>query len=492
MAASTPLQQFVAAELSRMPALIERVRRSTVDALRRPIDGLPAERMQRFDCAAALEQHAGRWCHGFVTALTQRVQGESAAADAGRAGGGPGPRGLSLLNQAAHDADIEIARASALIAGATEWELRELQTFTSALCGLPFVSIGSNPFQPDAFANALWLATEPLAQAGGRAVVLHAAAGPLAEVLRTEFAAACTRLETQGVQPSLFRTAVHVPAGPAGALAELLDSTTADLGGGAAVLDAATARLLASLFDAVARNSRMHPALAALTGSVRSLALGLAARDARLLEDASHPLWQWLDRFAYQSATHPHGDDPQLVAWASFAAELVAGLQATPLPDRQDLRDSLDQLDAYAGAQFNMQVQLAAADIAALDRDAPGTRALSIASMDTVPAELLDANRPAETDAQAAAWLDAQTPGGWYRLFLRGRWTVLRLLWHSDAGTRWLFASAYPQRDAAFDRASLVRLRTEGLIRPFVERSIVVRAAESVRRRLADPRQPSR
>ena len=35
-------------------------------------------------------------------------------------------------------------------------------------------------------------------------------------------------------------------------------------------------------------------------------------------------------------------------------------------------------------------------------------------------------------------------------------------------------------------------LRTEGLIRPFVERTIVVRAAESVRRHLADTRKPSR
>ena len=94
----------------------------------------------------------------------------------------------------------------------------------------------------------------------------------------------------------------------------------------------------------------------------------------------------------------------------------------------------------------------------------------------------------ADNDAAAAAWLDAQRPGAWYRMFLRGRWSVMRLLWCSASRTRWLFASPHPQRNAAFEHATLRRLRAQALVRPLVERAVVVRAAESVRRRLADKR----
>ena len=71
---------------------------------------------------------------------------------------------------------------------------------------------------------------------------------------------------------------------------------------------------------------------------------------------------------------------------------------------------------------------------------------------------------------------------------MRCRWCAMRLLWRNDARTRWLFASAHPQRNDGFERTTLVRLRAEALIRPLVERAVIVRAAESVRRQLADKR----
>ena len=489
------LQPFVDAELARLPALIEQVRRQTADALRQPAAGAPsaAERMLRFDIAKALEQHAGRFCETFVTTLARRLQSDAGAIGVSEAAPSAPPHGgLALIDEAAHSADIEIGRIATLIASAAEWELRELQTFTSALCGLPYVSVTSNPLRPDAFAHALWQAADALPQARTGPLLLRTAASVLAEALRRALAAACTRLEEQGVQPSLYRTAVRAQGERVSVLADLLDATPARPGEPAAPAAAATSQasidLLKSLFDAIARGSQMHPALRALTSLVQGSAIDLAVRDPDLLDSANHPLWQLLDRFAYQSATHPDPADPQLLAWVGFAAELVATLQATPLHEAQHYRARVEQLDAYSAAQFNTQLQQAMGDIETLRRNEPDDATLGIATLDTVPGDLLAGSATAEADAAAAAWLDGQTPGGWYRMFLRGRWTVTRLLWRSDSRARWLFAAPYPQRNDAFDCAALVRLRAEVLVRPLVERAIVVRAAESVRRRLADPR----
>jgi len=518
MPLTAALQRFVDDELARMPALIEQVRRQTVDTLRQADERAvsPGERMLRFDLARALETSAQRFCDAFLAALSHRVRGESEPAAEVERQTGP-RRGLALVDDVAHGADIEIARVAAAIAGAAEWELRELQTYTSALCGLPYVSVTSNPLRPDAFAAALSQAADTVPLARRNPTLLRVAANPLAEALRRAFAAACTRLDNEGVQPSLYRTAVPKQGERASELGELLDSIPDRLGShereaaaharagasaqsrgstaahavpaSARKADAARLMLLTSLFDAIAQGSQMHPALRTLTGLLQRATPDLAAREPELLESASHPLWQLLDRFAYQSATHPDATDPQLLAWIGFAAELVARMQAQPLPDAQLYRSSVEQLDAYSAAQFNMLLQQAATDIETLRRAEPGAAGtLNIGSMDTVPSELLSGAAAPVANAQAAAWLQQQVPGSWYRLFLRGRWTVMRLLWQGAPSGRWLFAGQYPQRNDAFDHDTLVRLRAEALIRPFVERALVVRAAESVRRQLTDRR----
>ena len=484
------LQRFVDDELARMAVLGERAARQAADALRGPdaASAAPAERMQRFELAQALEQQARRLGGVFASALAARVERGS---DETRHDSLPAaPRGLALVDEAAHSTDIEIGRCAALIAAEAEWELRELQTFTSALAGLPYVSVNSNPLRPEAFALALLEAVDALPQARGQPIALRSTSAALAGLLRAEFAAACTRLEAQGVQPSLYRTAVPAPVERGSVLADLLGPA------GPAVPSAPRPspahELLAQLFEAIVLVGPMHPALRALTSLVRGLATDLAGREPHLLDNARHPLWLMLDRFAYQSITHPNPTDPQLLAWVGLAAERVAALQAQPLHDAPAWAEAVAQLDHYDAAQFNAQVQQASGEIAALRSIDTGHAGLDIASMDTVPAELLDNAAPADADRAAAEWLDAQAAGGWYRLFLRGRWCAMRLLWHSESRARWLFASPYPQRNDAFNRDTLVRLRTEKLIRPLVARSLVVRAAESLRRRLADTRPAAR
>jgi len=82
MPLSTALQEFVDDELTRMPALIEQVRRQTVEGLRQPADaGLsPTERMQRFDIAKELETQAQRFNDAFVAELSGLLRSDSTAA----------------------------------------------------------------------------------------------------------------------------------------------------------------------------------------------------------------------------------------------------------------------------------------------------------------------------------------------------------------------------------------------------------------------------
>ena len=93
-----------------------------------------------------------------------------------------------------------------------EWELRELQTFTSTLIGQTHVSAESNPFPPAAYATALWQAACAVASGQAeRSTLLRVSVGVAAGLLKNAWAAACTRLEAQGVEPGIYRTILLAP-----------------------------------------------------------------------------------------------------------------------------------------------------------------------------------------------------------------------------------------------------------------------------------------
>ena len=117
------------------------------------------------------------------------------------------------MDESRVEVDIEISRAMQLIDSTADWELRELQTFTSTLIGQSHVSAESNPFRPLVYATALWDAACAIAGSQiQRAIVLRTSAGVAAGLLKSAAAAASTRLESQGVQPGVYRTVV-LPSG---------------------------------------------------------------------------------------------------------------------------------------------------------------------------------------------------------------------------------------------------------------------------------------
>jgi hypothetical protein len=217
---STPLQRFVDDELDRSVALIERCHAGTLHLLRDTRELSGSERAHHFQLVEVLQQNGARWQEAFVRALQERVREEltgptgGVAPSIGPAGDLGGLAGLELMDESRVEEDIEISRAAQLIDGSAEWELRELQTFTSTLIGLAHVTAESNPLRPLVYAGALWQAACAVASAPAqRATLLRVSAGVMAGLLKMAWAAACTRLEAQGVEPGIYRTVLLTPGG---------------------------------------------------------------------------------------------------------------------------------------------------------------------------------------------------------------------------------------------------------------------------------------
>jgi hypothetical protein len=106
---------------------------------------------------------------------------------------------------------------------------------------------------------------------------------------------------------------------------------------------------------------------------------------------------------------------------------------------------------------------------------------IDIASMETVPAEMLP-SEPAAPTEDPRKRVDALRAGDRVRIFLRGRWSRVQLLWRSEQGLFYLFAGeAAPVTHSVTQRA-LQRLAGAGLIQPLETRSLVERALDAVMR----------
>ncbi len=216
MAIAPALQRFVDDELALAPALVARVVAGTAQVLGPSKEAASGgERvMAHADIVAALQGNAPLFEKTFIDSLRWQVAEdleEQRDAPPGEAKGNS--MSLELMDESRVEVDIEISRAMQLIDSTAEWELRELQTFTSTLRGQNHVSAESNPFRPLVYATALWeAACAIVASQSQRAIVLRHAAGVAAGLLKNAAAAASTRLESQGVQPGLYRTVV-LPSG---------------------------------------------------------------------------------------------------------------------------------------------------------------------------------------------------------------------------------------------------------------------------------------
>ena len=203
-------QRFVDDELALAPALVSRVVAGTVQLLGPATVGGAGERMDQADLMGILRRATVAFERAFVESLKNQVA-EDLAQRADASGEEPKSAldSLELMDESRVEVDIEISRAMQLIDTTAEWELRELQMFTSTLIGQTHVTADSNPFRPLVYATALWDAACAIVGAQSqRAALLRTSAGVAAGLLKNACAAASSRLEAQGVEPGVYRTVV--------------------------------------------------------------------------------------------------------------------------------------------------------------------------------------------------------------------------------------------------------------------------------------------
>ncbi len=220
------MQQFVDDEMLRAPLLFDQMIESVSEHAMKDLSGMsPAQRSAIADMLQALKPQKHRLADYFMRSLREQVKEELASDKLNKAvlventlGAATGPKplkalSLELVDEEAVALDVELAHVSELIKSVAEYELRELQTFTSALVGDMDVAADHNPFRAETYGRALWAAAQGLAMSRGHQVAFIRHAGPpLAQLLRKSYAASSSRLENMGVEPAAYRTMI-LPAG---------------------------------------------------------------------------------------------------------------------------------------------------------------------------------------------------------------------------------------------------------------------------------------
>jgi len=209
------LQRFIDDELALAPALIGRVALGTIQLLGPSKEAAGgSERVHYTEIVTALQTKTALYEKTFVDSLRRQITEDlESGTQPPAAEARVDSLSLELMDESRVEVDIEISRAMQLIDSTAEWELRELQAFTSTLVGQNHVTAESNPFRPLVYATALWdAACDVVASQIQRAILLRTSAGVAAGLLKNAAAAATTRLESQGVEPGLYRTVV-LPSG---------------------------------------------------------------------------------------------------------------------------------------------------------------------------------------------------------------------------------------------------------------------------------------
>ncbi len=419
-------QRFIEDELLRVPMLAGQVLDATLESLRTGAPSAsPHERMIVADLARSVLAQRARLVDRFADSV--RAQVIPAQDRASRAAAlQPVRATLALLDEAEVAADVEVSRAIEAIQSVAEHELRELATFTSALVGDMDLRSDHNPFGAETYAKALWDASLDLPVARGfQLMFMRSASAPLAQLLRKAYAGACSRLESAGVEPAVYRTVI-LPAGaratrpgeswlgrgpdlnqlretmPAplterrdpGSSQMPLDKLFSDadqalralpadapLAERSRLLSAQRSRiarhtdkvvdqqlieLLSRLFDAIVADSRVGRDVQVSLSRLQPAVMRLALRDPGLLDNYAHPAWRFMDEIAHQASLLPPDSQVRSAAIAGVE-QLIDGLAREVAPDARCYRKALDDLAAASHRRLEARVQRAGPDLAALE-----------------------------------------------------------------------------------------------------------------------------
>lgn len=539
---SQAMQQYVEDELLRAPLLFDQLIDGTLDHARKGLAQMsPIQRSTVGDLMQALMTQRMRLGDYFMRSLQEQVN-DHLAQRGPKAGQAPAKRmSLSLVDEEVVAMDVELSHIIEAINSTAEYELRELQTYLSALVGDMDVAGDHNPFRPEAYARAVWAAAQALPLSRGHQLAFMRATGtPLAQLLRTAYASSTSRLEAMGIEPATHRTLI-LPSGsrrgprtnpnettfspdlqrmrdtmpapmevqlsydgqaprpgaapaPAGARKE---HWTEVVRGTSNRVDRQSVELVSRLFEAMLSDERVPADVGMVISRLHGPAMRLALRDGSMLDQNKHPLWRFINRLVFECEMAPDAADPERKQLLKTAYATVEQLVAEPEQNNGLYRWALDRLESFLHKRLTRRLAAAASQIGALqkleDKILSGRASpsafqgmLDVEELDTVPADLLDHRPPpSRTDTPTDVWLDGLKPGDWVRMFLQGRWVHCRLLWPGERGEVWLFGDGASDATWAVRRGALLNMHAERLAKTLKERSIVGSAAARVQEQVA-------
>lgn len=531
------LQQFIDEEMLRAPLLFDQLVEATLDRVRKSLPTLsPLQRSAAAELVQALQAQRRRLAEYFLRSLGDQARAEVARHAPKGGPGSPKPMALALVDEDVVALDVELSHTIEAIKSAAEHELLELQTYTSALVGDMDVARDHNPFRAEAYARALGDAAQALPLSRGHQVSFMRHAGPpLAQLLRKTYAAASSRLESQGLEPAAYRTMI-LPSGARRSarfrettfspdLQRMRDSMPAPLEAMPAAVprhkarpaipaavppqywskvaesannrgDRQTVELVSRLFEAMLADERVPTDAAAVIARLHGPALHMTLRDSTLLDQYKHPLWRFINRVVFEAQMTPDPADPDRVQLLKLALGAAAQV-ASELDQNAALYQwALERLEAFLQRRFARRLAAASSHIGALqkleDRLAEGQPTpstlhgmLDVPQLDTVPAELMAAAAPApESPDIAKAWLEDLRPSDWVRMFLQGHWVHATVLWPGERREAWLFGDGASDATWAVRRGALLMMHGAKLAKKLKARSIVGSAAARVQEQL--------
>ena len=501
-------QDFVDDELLRAPLSFDQVVDAVLEQWRLV---RPAGVRIDSDPVRVVSNHRQELVSAAVKELRGRVQSEISGTS-GRmqrpGGNAPAKLELALIDEDEVSIDVEVSRAVERVKSAAEFEIRELQAFTSALVDDLNVARDTNPFRPECWVRSLWqgIVILPISRPA-QAAFMRDAAEPLAKTLRQGYAAACSRLDAQGIVPAAHRTIVLTAATRPGQdwqdpspgpdhLTDLRDSmpmpmpldeappaqVKADIPHASAGIDPQLVELLSRLFDAIHLDPQVSPEVATLLLRLQPTALRVAVRDPSMLEDYGHPVWRFMDQLAFMMHTVPAADAPR---GHEHARQLVEHLATDTHINAGRFEWASSRLAAFDRHLLDQGIASAESVILRIQADINSANApLDVGTLDTVPAELLDdLPIPAKPPARP---LSLQL-GDRMRAYIHGDWRLLQLLWCDAAADHWLLREIATGQSWVLRRRALDRLVAEHLALPFKQRSLVRNAAKRVLRSVQPP-----
>ena len=513
--------------------LYDHLLEEVVAEIQRALPGMNAvQRTAVADLMLACKAQALRMSEYFVQSLQEQVRAELQLVE-GKPVAKPShsfdnPKSLSLVDEEAVAVDVELSHAIEAIKSVAEHELRELQTFTSALAGDLDIAHDRNLFRADTMARAVWNSAQalPLSQ-GHKVAFMRYASTPLARVLRISYAASSSRLEGMGIEPAAYRTLILPSGSRRGGRStettftpdlyrmsdEMPAPTDTQMGmsyhgqqtqgqglerwndiarGTTHRSDRQAIELVSRLFEAMLADSRVPADVKLLISRLHGPAMRLVMRDRGLLDHQRHPLWRYVNLVVFAAEASPDEQDPERVQLLKVAQVTIDQLASEPVQNSGLYHWAIERLDAFLAKRWARRLTAVSTQIGVLQRleDAllegkgpPSTMSgpLDFHQLDTVPAEFMDSSTtPVDDQAMARNWLNQLHAGDWVRMFFKGRWLRAQLLWPGDRREFLLFGDGASDETWAVRSGALVMMHGHKLIKTLIQRSIVGSAAARV------------